>query len=581
VNVGPRRRKPAPEVNLRSAIAGTGGARAHARTGVVSCKRISQFCKWLPAHPATIPRSTKDRAMTDTLAPTRTRSGGRAARRTLRRTRDFTMLPGLTRALPLCEVMDGAEVEKIDAASMDILENVGVQFRDPIALEDWRKVGAKVVGERVYLDRGLVRDLIATIPADFTYSARNPANNVRLGGRHSVFVPMTGAPYLRDLDDRRRNPTLDDLAMFHKLSHMAPALHSTAHHIVEPMDHPISHRHLRITYSSMKHSDKMFMGMTTSPKNAEDVMEMCAALFGEAFMEENPVTTGNCNGNSPLVWDETMLGAMRAFCRRNQPVLCSPFVLGGANTPASVPATVAQLNAEALSALAYTQVVRRGCPAIYGHYLSTVSMKSGAPMAGTPEISLMNYMIGQMARFYGVPWRTSNSLLGGAKTFDAQAGYESAATLWRHARGRQLHLAFGRVERGGDALLRRQVRRRCGAMRHGLPHGRGSEMGRFRRSPCRDAPMWGRGAITSAIRTRRTHFQTAFFMPELFDNNSIEQWVAEGSHEITARALAHARALLADYEEPKLDEGVDEALRDYIARREREIPAMEALNQEF
>jgi trimethylamine--corrinoid protein Co-methyltransferase len=137
----------------------------------------------------------------------------------------------------------------------------------------------------VYLDRGLVRDLIATIPADFTYSARNPANNVRLGGRHSVFVPMTGAPYLRDLDDVRRNPTLDDLAMFHKLSHMAPALHSSAHHIVEPMDHPISHRHLRITYSSMKHSDKMFMGMTTSPKNAEDVMEMCAILFGEEFME--------------------------------------------------------------------------------------------------------------------------------------------------------------------------------------------------------------------------------------------------------------------------------------------------------
>jgi trimethylamine--corrinoid protein Co-methyltransferase len=137
---------------------------------------------------------------------------------------------------------------------------------------------------------------------------------------------------------------------------------------------------------------------------------------------------GNCNGNSPLVWDETMLGALRAFCKRNQPILCSPFVLGGANTPASVPATVAQLNAEALSALAYTQVVRKGAPAIYGHYLSTVSMKSGAPMAGTPEISLMNFMIGQMARFYGVPWRTSNTL-GGAKTFDAQAGYESAMTM--------------------------------------------------------------------------------------------------------------------------------------------------------
>ena len=339
------------------------------------------------------------------------------------------MLPALKRRMPLTEPMSLEEVERIDAASMDILENVGVVFRDDIAVEDWKRAGADVRdGDRVHLDRGLVRQLIATIPETFTYHARNPANNLPFGKEHAIFVPMTGAPYLRDLNDERRNPLLEDLANFHKLAHMLPAMHSSAHHIVEPYDHPISQRHLRITYSSMKHSDKTFMGMTTSPKNAEDVMDMCAILFGEDFLEEHPVCTGNCNGNSPLVWDETMLGAMRAFNRRNQPVLCSPFVLGGANTPASVAPTVAQLNAEALSALAYTQVVRKGCPAIYGHYLSTVSMKSGAPMAGTPEISLMNMMIGQMARFYGVPWRSSNTL-GGAKTLDAQAGYESATTL--------------------------------------------------------------------------------------------------------------------------------------------------------
>ena len=146
------------------------------------------------------------------------------------------MLPALRRNLPLCEIMDPAQVERIDAASMAILEEVGVVFRDPVALADWR-----------------------------------------------------------------RWPTLADLHMFHKLAHMSPALHSTAHHIVEPMDLKVSHRHLHITYSSMKYSDKTFMGMTTSPRNAGDVMEMCAILFGEDVMEETPVVTGNCNGNSPLV----------------------------------------------------------------------------------------------------------------------------------------------------------------------------------------------------------------------------------------------------------------------------------------
>jgi trimethylamine--corrinoid protein Co-methyltransferase len=508
------------------------------------------------------------------------RSGGRAARRSLRGAHDVRMLSGLNRNIPVCEVMDGAQVEMIDAASMDILENVGVQFRDPIALADWAAVGAKVVGEIVYLDRGLVHDLIATIPADFTYSARNPAKNVRLGGPHSIFVPMTGAPYLRDLDDVRRNPTLDDLAMFHKLSHMLPALHSSAHHIVEPYDHPISQRHLRITYSSMKYSDKTFMGMTTSPKNAEDVMEMCAILFGADFMEENPVTTGNCNGNSPLVWDETMLGAMRAFCRKNQPVLCSPFVLGGANTPASVPATVAQLNAEALSALAYTQVIRRGCPAIYGHYLSTVSMKSGAPMAGTPEISLMNFMIGQMARHYGVPWRTSNTL-GGAKSFDAQAGYESASTLSAviHAGANYIWHSAGWNEAGMHCSVAKFVvdAEQC-AMAYRMAEG--PKWADFEQALNAVSDVGPGGHYLGHPHTQE-NFQNAFFMPELFDNSPYEHWIANGSKETNGRALEYARKLLAEYEEPKLDEDKDEALRDYIARREQEIPAAEALNQEY
>ncbi len=504
---------------------------------------------------------------------------GRGARKAVRQARDVTMLPALKRRLPLTEPMNGEQIERIDAASMHILENVGVQFRDPIALQDWKDAGAKVDGEMVYLDRHMVRELIATIPDTFTYHARNPANNLPFGNDHSIFVPMTGAPYLRDLDDQRRNPTLVDLANFHKLSHMLPAIHSSAHHIVEPYDHPISQRHLRITYSSMKHSDKTFMGMTTSPKNAEDVMDMCAILFGAEFMETHPVVTGNCNGNSPLVWDETMLGAMRAFCRKNQPVLCSPFVLGGANTPASVAPTVAQLNAEALSALAYTQVIRKGCPAIYGHYLSTVSMKSGAPMAGTPEISLMNFMIGQMARHYGVPWRTSNTL-GGAKTFDAQAGYESAMTLnavlmaganyiWHSAGWNEAGMHCSMAKFIVDAEM-------C-AM--GYRMAQGINWDDFDEALSAVGDIGPGGHYLGHPHTLE-NFQRAFFMPEMFDNNSIEQWQAEGAVEITERALRQAKALLADYQEPKLDEATDEALLDYIARREREIPAADALNQE-
>ena len=505
---------------------------------------------------------------------------GRGVRKALRETRDIKMLPALKRKLPLTEPMTSDQIAKIDAASMDILENVGVHFRDEIALEDWKGAGAKVVGEVVYLDRNLIRELITTIPETFTYHARNAANSLPFGKDHGIFIPMTGAPYLRDLEDVRRNPTLKDLANFHKLSHMLPVIHSSAHHIVEPYDHPISQRHLRITYSSMKYSDKTFMGMTTSPKNAEDVIQMCAILFGGDYIDSHPVVTGNCNGNSPLVWDETMLGALRAFCKHNQPILCSPFVLGGANTPASVPATVAQLNAEALSALAYTQVVKKGCPAIYGHYLSTVSMKSGAPMAGTPEISLMNFMIGQMARFYGIPWRTSNTL-GGAKTFDAQAGYESAMTMnavlmaganymWHSAGWNEAGMHCSIAKFVVDAEI-------C-EMGYRMAEGVNWDDFDVALSAITDV---GPGGHYLGHPHTLEHFQKAFFMPEMFDNNSIEQWQAEGAIEINERALKKAGMMLNEYEEPKLDEGVNEALLDYIARREREIPAADALNQEY
>ena len=506
---------------------------------------------------------------------------GRGARKAVRQTRDIRMLPALKRSLPLVEPMDQEQIQRIDDASMSILEDVGVVFRDPIAIAQWQTAGADIRdGDRVHLDRSLVRKLIKSIPESFTYHARNTANNLPFGNDHSIFVPMTGAPYLRDLDDVRRNPTLEDLANFHKLSHMLPAMHSSAHHIVEPYDHPISQRHLRITYSSMKYSDKTLMGMTTSPKNAEDVMAMCAILFGEEYLLNHPVITGNCNGNSPLVWDETMLGALRAFAKYNQPILCSPFVLGGANTPASVAPTVAQLNAEALSCLAYTQVVQKGTPAIYGHYLATVSMKSGAPMAGTPEISLMNFMIGQMARHYGIPWRTSNTL-GGAKILDAQAGYESAMTLnavlmaganyiWHSAGWNEAGMHCSMAKFVVDAEM-------C-AMGYRMLEG--IQWDDFDEAMVAVRDVGPGGHYLGHPHTLK-NFQRAFFMPEMFDNNAIEQWQADGSLNTNERGLKRAKEMLNEYEEPKLDSAINDELIDYIARRETEIPAADALNQEY
>ncbi len=514
------------------------------------------------------------------MSRTRRRGAGSAGKRHQIATKKIPMLKHLTRNLPCVEPLSPEQIERIDHESMRILEEVGVVYRDPIALKQWADAGARVDGERVYADRAMIKELIKTIPKDVTLNARDPEKTVKLGGENSIFVPMTGAPYMRDLEGVRRNPGIADLGTFHKLSHMLPAIHSSAHHIIEPMDLPVAYRHLHITYSSMKYSDKTFMGMTTSGKNSEDVLDMCAILFGADYMEENPVVTGNVNGNSPLVWDETMLSALRAFAKRKQVVLISPFVLGGANTPASTVPAVVQLNAEALSCLAYSQIVRAGAPVIYGHYLSTVSMKSGAPMAGTPEISLMNFMIGQMARYYDLPWRTSNTL-GGAKTFDAQAGYESASTMMAVMLSGAHYIwhSAGWNEAGMHCSIAKFVvdAEQC-AMGYRMAEGPKWDDFDEALAAVRDI---GPGGHYLGHPHTLANFERGFFMPELFDNNSIEQWKAEGSKEITQRALEYAKKLLKEYEEPKLDEAKNEELLAYIAKRESEIPADGGLNQEF
>ncbi|WP_067563407.1 trimethylamine methyltransferase family protein [Halofilum ochraceum] len=500
----------------------------------------------------------------------RSRRGGRAARRSARTEQREPMLPALERQLPTVDALSDEGVERLHDASMRVLENTGIDFRDPVALEDWRQAGAEVDGQRVRIPRGLIMEKLRTVPERIRLHARDPAKSVELGGNSSIFVPMTGAPFIRDLDDKRRSGTIADLNNFHRLAHMESGLHSSAHVICEPMDIPVGHRHLWITYSSMAHSDKTFMGMSTTRTRAEDVMEMVKILFGADYVEDHPVVTGNINGNSPLVWDESMLGALRAFSRHNQPVLCSPFVLGGANTPAHTLASVAQLNAEAVAALAYTQIVRPGAPAIYGHYLSTVSMRSGAPMAGTPEISQMNFLVGQMARYYGVPWRTSGSL-GGAKTFDAQAGYESASTLTATilAGANYVWHAAGWNEAGMHCSMAKFVvdAEQC-AMAHKL--GRGAEWDDFEEALATIDDVGPGGHFLGTEYTQK-NFQRAFFIPNRFDNDNYEQWAANGEQEITARALNYARNQLNEYEQPALDPAVDEALRDYIARREREI----------
>ncbi len=508
----------------------------------------------------------------NTPADTReSRRRGRAARRAERLAAPAVALPTLVRDIPLYEVLDAEGVELIHEESMKILEEAGIDFRDEEALDYWKVAGAAVDGQRVRIPRTLLLGLVAQAPEEFTLHARNPERSVRIGGRHTVFVPTYGSPYVLDRAQVRRYSTLADLEDFHKLAYMLPALHLTGGITCEPVDIAVPRRHLHIAHSAMRYSDKPFMGATTAKERAEDTVAMAGIVFGADFVRDNPVMVSVCNCNSPRVWDATMLDAVKVYARHNQPVLLSPFVLAGASTPASSVGAVAQLNAEALAGIAFSQLVRPGAPMIYGQFLATVSMRSGAPMAGTPEISLMNFMVGQMARRYRLPWRSSG-MTAGSKLVDAQAAYEASMTMQSVllAGAHFVFHAAGWLEGGMTASFAKFLLD-AEQLEMYYRFGKGVRLDDLADAMAALREVSPGDHYLGTAHTR-ANFRTAFFMPELLDNNSWDQWAAEGSLDANARALVRCEEMLARYEAPALDPAADEALRDFIRRREAELP---------
>ena len=299
------------------------------------------------------------------MARTVVRSG-REARIKARTQGPTVYLPAVNRKVGPINLLGPEGVEKIHAAAMRILSEVGIVFRDARALQHWKEAGARVDGERVHIPEALLMELLASVPGEYVYNARNPAHTVKVGGSHSIFANCYGSPFVYDLDGERRRSTLADTQNFFKLAQMSPAMHVAGIIPVEPQDVPVPERHLDLVSSVLKLSDKPVMGSVISETAARDTIDMLRIVFGADYVDKNVVVTALLNCNTPLVWDETMLDALRIYAAANQPALLTPFLLAGASGPASPLGGVALLIAESLAGIAYAQIVRRGCPMVMG-----------------------------------------------------------------------------------------------------------------------------------------------------------------------------------------------------------------------
>lgn len=510
--------------------------------------------------------------MSEIQTKRRARSGGGAARRAERTAIRIDTAKYIERNIPNFEILSTEALEIIETNAETVLAEIGVNFvNNPAALDRWRAAGAEITGERVRIPRGLARKLCETAPSSFVQHARNPEKNVEIGGKTLVCAPVYGPPFVRDAEGGRRYATMDDFRKFVRLGYMSKWLHHSGGTVCEPTDVPVNKRHLDMLLAHMTLSDKPFMGSVTEPSRAQDSVDMCEILFGKEFVQNNTVMTSLININSPLTFDDVMMGALEVYAKNNQACIVSPFIVGGAMAPVSVMGTLIQVLAEVMAGIAYSQLVRPGAPVVFGAFVSSIDMNSGAPTFGTPEATQILSGAGQLARRMGLPFRSGGGLCG-SKLPDAQAAYETAHTHNAALLGGvnfMLH-SCGWLEGGLVSSFEKFVMDadQLGAL-HKLAAGVAIDEDAQAMGAIAEV---GPGGHYLGCEHTQANYKEAFWRSELFDYKPFETWEEEGARDTQALASQRVAKLLGAYQKPALDPEIERALTAYVDAKKASMP---------
>src|SRR6188472_1398279 len=472
--------------------------------------------------------------------------------------------------MPRYDVLSEDALSKLDGGWRRLVTEIGVEFLSDRALDLFRAAGQRVEDKTVFLDPDFVLEQVAKAPREFDVQARNPANNVHIGGDSMAFGAVYGPPFVRQ-GDVRRDGTMDDFRNFSRLAQSFAVLDSAGGVVCEPNDTPLDSRHLDMTYALQTLTDKIYMGNVVSGVNAADTVNMGAILFGgRDKIEKTPASISLINCNSPLRWDDRMLDALFEYVEAAQPVVLTPFILMGAMSPVTIPAALVQQMAEALSGIALAQLIRPGAPVIFGSFLSNIDMQSGSPTFGTPESGIGLLCTGQIARHFGLPFRSGGTLTS-SQVPDAQAGYEALMTLLptflaganfvMHSAGwLEGGLVAGYEKFIVDIELLQMMHAEFTPLEideESMAFGAHQEVGHG-------------GHFLGAMHTME-RFRTCFYRPLLSSSENYERWMRGGGHDANHRAQVAYQKTLEDYEQPPLDEAIRAEMEEFVVRRRAEL----------
>lgn len=501
----------------------------------------------------------------------RTRAG-RARRHEERARESVQARPYIRRNIPTYDILSDESLSRIEDAAERLLAETGIQLReDHEAMRLYKAAGAEVTEDapaiwRIRFPPGMVREILKSAPPEFNQHARNPENNVRIGGRNVVLAPSYGSPFVMDLDRGRRYGTIEDFRNFVKLGQASPWLHHSGGTVCEATDLPVNKRHLEMIYAHIRWSDRAFLGSITAPERAADSIDMCRILFGADFVETHCVVMGNFNTTSPMVLDGVTAAGIRTYASANQGTIHVPFLLGGAVAPLTIAGMVAQGLAESMASCALAQLTRPGAPTVLGAFFSSMSLRSGSPTFGTPEPAIATLVMGQLARRLHLPLRCGGNFTT-SKLPDAQAMQQSMMSMMSaiqcganfvlHAAGfldGLLSMSYEKFVLDADL---------CGAL-HAYLDGMAVDDDTLGMDALREA---GPGQQMFSTGHTLRHYQAAYWESALDDNQPWETWDEQGGIDMASRANARWKQILRDFEAPPLDPAIDEALRDFIDRR--------------
>ena len=472
--------------------------------------------------------------------------------------------------MPRYEILSDESMAVLDKGWRRIVSEIGIEFMSPWAIDMLREAGQVVEGDNVKFDPEWILQQVAKAPSEFNLRARNPKNNVHIGGNSMVFGGVYGPPFVRE-GRVRRDATFNDFENFCKLTQSFDALDSVGGVVCEPNDLSLDSRHLDMAFAAATLTDKFFMGNVVTAENAKDVIRIAEILHGgRGAIEETPALISLVNCNSPLRWDDRMLDSLREYALAGQPLVVTPFLLMGAMSPVTIPATLAQQIAEALTGVALTQLVRPGVPVVFGSFLSNIDMQSGSPQFGTPESGIGLLCTGQIARHFKLPFRGGGGL-NSSQTVDAQSAYQTMMTMmptflsgtnWvMHTAG---WLEGGLVSSYDKFILDVEILQSLMAEFTPLEFNESSL--------AFDAHLEvGHGGHFLGAAHTMERFRDCFYRPFLTNSDNYERWTRLGSRDTRDRAAEIWQKKLDEYVLPEMNSQILAELTEFVAKRKSEL----------